>query len=116
MFGIKTISIQLVSIVYYFGIRLNSKKQFVDELQLVDVWCTMFRNGVVLCLALLACLTSANGAKRSFVIDWTNNQFLKDGKPFRYMAGTMHYFRVPAGLWRDRFQKMKYGGLNAVQR
>ena len=52
---------------------------------------------------------------RSFVIDYDNNCFLKDGEPFRYISGSFHYFRVPRFYWRDRLMKMKAGGLNAVQ-
>ena len=52
---------------------------------------------------------------RSFVIDYENNCFLKDGKPFRYIAGCFHYFRVPRVYWKDRLMKMKAGGLNSVQ-
>ena len=52
---------------------------------------------------------------RSFVIDYENNCFLKDGKPFRYIAGCFHYFRVPHVYWKDRLMKMKAGGLNSVQ-
>ena len=52
---------------------------------------------------------------RSFVIDYENNCFLKDGQPFRYISGCLHYFRVPRFYWKDRLLKMKAGGLNAVQ-
>ncbi|XP_054167254.1 beta-galactosidase-1-like protein [Oppia nitens] len=52
---------------------------------------------------------------KSFIIDKTNNQFLKDGQPFRYIAGHIEYFKVPAVLWRDRLTKYKMAGLNAIQ-
>ena len=52
---------------------------------------------------------------RSFVIDYDNDRFLKDGQPFRYISGCLHYFRVPKYYWKDRLMKMKAGGLNAVQ-
>ncbi|XP_032218849.2 beta-galactosidase isoform X2 [Nematostella vectensis] len=52
---------------------------------------------------------------RSFSVDFTNNVFLKDGKPFRYISGSIHYFRVPRIYWKDRLEKMKFAGLNAVQ-
>ncbi|CAK9290718.1 unnamed protein product [Gordionus sp. m RMFG-2023] len=52
---------------------------------------------------------------RSFIIDYENNQFLKDGQPFRYISGTMHYFRVPNEYWEDRLLKLKYLGLDTVQ-
>lgn len=52
---------------------------------------------------------------RSFVIDYDNNQFLKDGKPFRYVSGSIHYFRVLPSEWRDRLRKMRMAGFNALQ-
>lgn len=54
-------------------------------------------------------------ADRSFIIDYENNQFLKDGEPYRYISGSMHYFRVPSIYWQDRLNKMKAAGLNTVQ-
>ena len=52
---------------------------------------------------------------RSFTIDYDNDCFLKDGKPFRYVSGGVHYFRVPRAYWKDRLLKIKAAGLNAVQ-
>ncbi|XP_044168519.1 beta-galactosidase-like [Acropora millepora] len=70
----------------------------------------------VLLYSLLAfmCLSQSSEA-RSFVIDYDNNCFLKDGQPFRYISGSLHYFRVPSFYWKDRLLKMKAGGLNAVE-
>uniref|UniRef100_A0A7M5XA66 Glycoside hydrolase 35 catalytic domain-containing protein n=2 Tax=Clytia hemisphaerica TaxID=252671 RepID=A0A7M5XA66_9CNID len=53
--------------------------------------------------------------ERSFTIDYEHNTFLKDGKPFRYISGSMHYFRTPHQLWEDRFYKAKMSGLNVIQ-
>ncbi|KAH8035301.1 hypothetical protein HPB51_004542 [Rhipicephalus microplus] len=52
--------------------------------------------------------------RRSFTVDHANNQFLKDGKPFRIISGSLHYFRVPRAYWKDRLLKMRFAGLNAV--
>uniref|UniRef100_A0A4W5KNM5 Glycoside hydrolase 35 catalytic domain-containing protein n=1 Tax=Hucho hucho TaxID=62062 RepID=A0A4W5KNM5_9TELE len=52
---------------------------------------------------------------RSFSIDYKNNCFLKDGKPFQYVSGSIHYSRIPHYYWRDRLLKMYMAGLNAVQ-
>ncbi|KAM5228925.1 beta-galactosidase-1-like protein isoform 2-T2 [Ctenodactylus gundi] len=52
---------------------------------------------------------------RSFVVDWEHDRFLLDGAPFRYVSGSLHYFRVPRVLWADRLFKMQLSGLNAVQ-
>ena len=51
----------------------------------------------------------------SFTIDWKNDVFLKDGKPFRYISGSLHYFRVPTVYWKDRMTKMTAVGLNTLQ-
>lgn len=52
---------------------------------------------------------------RSFVVDREHDRFLLDGAPFRYVSGSLHYFRVPRVLWADRLYKMRLSGLNAVQ-
>lgn len=65
--------------------------------------------------ALLLNFATINAQKRSFLIDYENNQFLKDGRPYRYIAGSIHYFRIPYQYWYDRLTKMKAAGLNAVQ-
>lgn len=51
---------------------------------------------------------------RSFEIDYDNNQFLKDGLPFSYVSGEMHYFRIPKAYWRDRLEKLKAAGCDTV--
>ncbi|XP_064462745.1 beta-galactosidase-like [Ornithodoros turicata] len=53
--------------------------------------------------------------ERNFTIDYQNNVFLKDGEPFRIIAGAIHYFRVPKPYWKDRLRKMKAAGVNAVE-
>ncbi|KAK2839709.1 hypothetical protein Q5P01_013449 [Channa striata] len=52
---------------------------------------------------------------RSFSIDYKNNCFLKDGKPFQYISGSIHYSRIPPYYWKDRLVKMYMTGLNAIQ-
>ncbi|XP_055354556.1 beta-galactosidase-like [Paramacrobiotus metropolitanus] len=49
---------------------------------------------------------------RSFTVG--HKCFLKDGQPFRYASGTMHYWRVPSEYWEDGFYKMRAAGLLAV--
>lgn len=74
--------------------------------------------GVLLFVAVhLACLC-VNGnlvSEKSFSIDYKNNCFLKDGKPFQYISGSVHYSRIPRAYWRDRLLKMYMTGLNAIQ-
>ncbi|HOW86073.1 MAG TPA: beta-galactosidase [Candidatus Aminicenantes bacterium] len=58
-------------------------------------------------------LTPAAAApQRTFRLD--GKDFLLDGKPFRIMAGEMHYQRVPREYWADRLTKLKAAGLNTV--
>jgi beta-galactosidase len=61
-----------------------------------------------------ATLPVTTNAQR-FYIDFDNNTFIKDGKPFRYVAGSIHSYRVPKELWQDRLNKMWASGLNAIQ-
>ncbi|KFR03751.1 Beta-galactosidase, partial [Opisthocomus hoazin] len=52
---------------------------------------------------------------RSFGIDYDCDCFVKDGRPFRYISGSIHYSRVPRYYWEDRLLKMKMAGLDAIQ-
>ncbi len=52
---------------------------------------------------------------RSFTVDYTHHTFVKDGKPFNYISGSIHYSRVPYYYWQDRLEKMYAAGLDAVQ-
>ena len=41
--------------------------------------------------------------------------FYLDGKPFRIISGSIHYFRVVPEYWRDRLEKLPSQGLNTVE-
>uniref|UniRef100_A0A4W3GJ50 Glycoside hydrolase 35 catalytic domain-containing protein n=1 Tax=Callorhinchus milii TaxID=7868 RepID=A0A4W3GJ50_CALMI len=60
-------------------------------------------------------LSSQSGDGRSFTVDKQRDCFCKDGACFQYIAGSIHYFRVPRMYWRDRLRKMYMAGLNAIQ-
>ncbi|KAM6282469.1 beta-galactosidase [Porphyrio hochstetteri] len=71
---------------------------------------------LLLPLAGLALLVrAADIPQRSFGIDYDSDCFVKDGRPFRYISGSIHYSRVPRYYWRDRLLKMKMAGLDAIQ-
>lgn len=53
-------------------------------------------------------------AVRSFTVDYENNEFLMDGKPFRYISGSFHYFRALPNRWAEKLRAMRAAGLNAV--
>ncbi|ETN79531.1 hypothetical protein NECAME_18110 [Necator americanus] len=42
------------------------------------------------------------GFSPSFSVDYPGNQFLLDGQPFRYISGSIHYFRIHPSQWTDR--------------
>ncbi|KAH9374053.1 hypothetical protein HPB48_005322 [Haemaphysalis longicornis] len=52
---------------------------------------------------------------RSFVIDYENNRYLKDGEPIQIVSGSIHYFRSLPDQWDDRLATMRAAGLNAIQ-
>ncbi|WKY07604.1 hypothetical protein Q1695_007233 [Nippostrongylus brasiliensis] len=66
-------------------------------------------------LVLLAGFGAGVSALRSFSIDHANNQFLKDGQPFRYISGSIHYFRTHPDQWQARLATVRAAGLNAIE-
>ncbi|XP_053296555.1 beta-galactosidase-1-like protein [Pleuronectes platessa] len=71
--------------------------------------------GVLLVIACFSVSANLASGERSFSIDYKNNCFLKDGKPFQYISGSIHYSRIPQHYWKDRLVKMYMTGLNAIQ-
>ena len=57
-------------------------------------------------------LIVAAAASPSFVIE--NDRFVRDGEPFTVMSGELHYARIPRAYWRDRLQRLRAMGMNAV--
>uniref|UniRef100_A0A8C3F1W5 Glycoside hydrolase 35 catalytic domain-containing protein n=1 Tax=Chrysemys picta bellii TaxID=8478 RepID=A0A8C3F1W5_CHRPI len=43
-------------------------------------------------------------------VDYAHDCFRKDGAPFRYVSGSIHYARVPRPAWHDRLRKMYMSG------
>ncbi len=43
-----------------------------------------------------------------------DGKLLLDGKPFRIIAGEMHYPRIPRAYWRERMRMAKAMGLNTI--
>lgn len=65
----------------------------------------------LLSLVLIADLGSGS---RSFTVDYENDRFLKDGRPFRFISGSFHYFRAHPETWSRHLKTMRAAGLNAV--
>ena len=70
------------------------------------------KRSAFLVLVVLFASLLANAQSRRFSIE--GEHFLLDGKPLIIRSGEMHYPRVPAEHWRDRFRKAKAMGLNAI--
>ena len=66
----------------------------------------------LVCFVIVALLGSAATASK---VELKGRSILVDGKKTRILAGTMHYFRVPRACWRDRMEKGKAMGLNAIE-
>ena len=47
-------------------------------------------------------------------VTYDDRSFLVDGKRIWLVSGSMHYFRIPVELWRDRLLKAKRAGLNCI--
>lgn len=49
------------------------------------------------------------------ILSYNKEEFLLDGKPFRILSGSIHYFRVVEEYWEDRLKKLKACGFNTVE-
>jgi len=63
-------------------------------------------------LVLFALAPGFAGQQRDFRLG--EEDFLLNGRPFRIMAGEIHYQRIPREYWADRLMKVKAAGLNTV--
>jgi hypothetical protein len=48
-------------------------------------------------------------------VTYDRNSFVIDGMRVFLTSGSLHYFRVPRALWRDRLEKARAAGLNTIQ-
>ncbi|XP_055573483.1 beta-galactosidase-1-like protein isoform X2 [Falco biarmicus] len=92
-----------------------STSPFVPYPGLAELPARMGLPALALLLASGLLHTQASSPARSFQLDYEENCFRKDGAPFRYISGSIHYARVPRPAWRDRLLKMYMSGLSAVQ-
>lgn len=93
------------------GINVQLKHLVVGAVcvVLVLLWWTTFMGSSV-----QATTATPPHAKHFSPIKIENGEFKKNGKPFRILSGSIHYFRVPPKYWRDRLTKLKAAGLNTV--
>jgi beta-galactosidase len=73
----------------------------------------------LLCLLLLAvnrtALSGLAQTVKTSPITVEGSHFMRDGKPYQIISGTIHYPRVPRQYWRDRLQKARAMGLNTIE-
>ncbi len=63
-------------------------------------------------LLVLSLCPGLSGQRRDFRLG--EEDFLLNGKPYRIMAGEIHFQRIPREYWADRLLKIKAAGLNTV--
>lgn len=42
------------------------------------------------------------------------DQFIRDGKPYQILSGSIHFQRIPQAYWRDRLETARAMGLNTI--
>ncbi|RUS69129.1 hypothetical protein EGW08_023112 [Elysia chlorotica] len=76
---------------------------------------TIFTFSATLFLLTFLLSESESLKQPTFEIDYENDTFMKDGKPFRYVSGSFHYSRVHPFYWKDRLVKTRAAGVNTIQ-
>jgi len=49
------------------------------------------------------------------MLEIKGEQFFLNGKPFQFVCGSIHYFRIVPEYWRDRLEKLKAIGCNTIE-
>ena len=75
-----------------------------------DIMRVCVRACLLLCLGTALAAATAGHRARSFSVDYARQTFVRSGAAHRYVSGTLHYFRVLRGAWRDRMEKMRLAG------
>jgi beta-galactosidase len=78
------------------------------------------RGELVLLAALFSCVFLASTAcgtaqSRTPPVTIEGDHFVREGRPYQIISGTIHYPRVPREYWRDRLRKARAMGLNTVE-
>ena len=70
---------------------------------------------LVLALSMVSTIPAPAQATKTSPVTIAGSQFMRDGKPYQIISGSIHYPRVPRGSWRDRLRKARAMGLNTVE-
>ncbi|WP_329741410.1 beta-galactosidase family protein [Dyella sp. A6] len=66
------------------------------------------------CFALALVAGMAARAATIEPVTIAGDHFVRAGKPYQIIAGSMHFQRVPRAYWRDRLEKARAMGLNTI--
>jgi len=80
---------------------------------------------IISCVILVAFSVYSNGAEQTNYEYYTSGgiksglradsvDFTLNGKKITLFSGSLHYFRLPKGYWKDRLLKFRAAGLNTV--
>ncbi|MEU6739741.1 glycoside hydrolase family 35 protein [Streptosporangium sandarakinum] len=59
--------------------------------------------------------TAAEHRHRSAaILSYPHGELLRDGRPHRVLAGSLHYFRIHPDQWADRLERVAAMGLNTI--
>ncbi|MEN6310575.1 MAG: beta-galactosidase family protein [Acidobacteriota bacterium] len=72
------------------------------------------KNRILTVAAIVGMVLAPAFAAKTPSFRFEGRQFLLNGKPFRIMAGDMHFQRIPREYWADRLIKLRAAGLNTV--
>jgi beta-galactosidase len=68
----------------------------------------------VLLIILAFYFSAGTSAQQKHIFSFDKNDFLLDGKPFRFISGEMHPARIVREYWRNRIQMAKAMGCNTI--
>ena len=88
-----------------FNFVISFEKRKTRRMRCSQLFCH-----VMLLLVSAAFLSAA--ANRTFEI--RGNAFYKDGKRFRIVSGSMHYWRIVPEYWTDRLHKVFFYSLSSI--
>ncbi|MDH4198686.1 MAG: beta-galactosidase, partial [Candidatus Aminicenantes bacterium] len=72
------------------------------------------RRALGLLLAALSLVSFVPAARRADSFGFAGQEFVFNGKAFQFIAGELHFQRIPREYWRDRLLKARAMGLNSI--
>lgn len=92
----------------------SQKKSLTGSKNFVNVSCNNLKLIMLVFLKFILQYSFRHFGNRTFKINAKKKQFEMNGKPFRYVSGSFHYFRAMPQTWQRKLRTMRAAGLNAV--